>query len=393
MDHGPQFLLLDLFTIFLAAKLVGEIFERLYLPAVLGEILAGVILGPFALGWIHPTDSIESIAEIGAIFVLFNAGLETNPGDLIQVGRTALLVALAGILFPFVLGFGYMKLIGDTTTEAIFVGAAMVATSVGITARVLGDLNVLSSQLAKIILGAAVFDDILGMVMLAVVAGLASAGGVDWFRMGVLLGEAVAFAVFMIFVAPRIVHRVHGGVEKLSTRNAPLILALVVCLLLSWLSMKIGMAAIIGAFFAGLMFADVAPRWNLLPQAHAINEFLAPFFFFSIGSRLDIGLFKGPVLVTAGVISVLAIFSKVVGCGLPMLSKGWHSVFAVGVGMMPRGEVALIVALAGLNAGIVTQQTYAIVVFMAAVTTILAPPALRVIFRAERELAAQTQSN
>ena len=153
------------------------------------------------------------------------------------------------------------------------------------------------------------------------------------------------------------------------------------------------MAAIIGAFFAGLMFADVAPRWNLLPQAHAINEFLAPFFFFSIGSRLDIGLFKGPVLVTAGVISVLAILSKVVGCGLPMLSKGWHSVFAVGVGMMPRGEVALIVALAGLNAGIVTQQTYAIVVFMAAVTTILAPPALRVIFRAERELAAQTQSN
>ena len=393
MDHGPQFLLLDLFTIFLAAKLVGEIFERLYLPAVLGEILAGVILGPFALGWIHPTDSIESIAEIGAIFVLFNAGLETNPGDLIQVGRTALLVALAGILFPFVLGFGYMKLIGDATTEAIFVGAAMVATSVGITARVLGDLNVLSSQLAKIILGAAVFDDILGMVMLAVVAGLASAGGVDWLRMGVLLGEAVAFAVFMIFVAPRIVHRVHVGVEKLSTRNAPLILALVVCLLLSWLSMKIGMAAIIGAFFAGLMFADVAPRWNLLPQAHAINEFLAPFFFFSIGSRLDIGLFKGPVLVTAGVISVLAILSKVVGCGLPMLSKGWHSVFAVGVGMMPRGEVALIVALAGLNAGIVTQQTYAIVVFMAAVTTILAPPALRVIFRAERELAAQAQSN
>ncbi len=389
MDHGPQTLLLELFAIFLAAKVVGELFERVQLPAVLGEILAGVVLGPFALGWIHPSDTMESIAEMGAIFVLFNAGLETSPGDLIRVGRTALLVALAGILIPFVLGFGYMKLIGDATTEAIFVGAAMVATSLGITARVLGDLNVLSSQLAKIILGAAVFDDILGMVILAVVAGLASAGGVDWLRMGILLGEAVAFALFMIFVAPRIVRRVHAGVEQLSTRDAPLVFALIICLLLSWMSVKIGMAAIIGAFFAGLMFADFAPRWNLLPKAHAINEFLAPFFFFSIGARLDVGLFKGPVLVTATVISALAILSKVVGCGLPMASKGWHSFLTVGVGMMPRGEVALIVALAGLNAQIVTQTTYAIVVFMTAVTTILAPPALRYLFRPERESAAR----
>ncbi|MBI1739275.1 MAG: cation:proton antiporter [Acidobacteriales bacterium] len=391
--HGPQTLLLELFVIFLAAKVVGELFERLRLPAVLGEILAGVVIGPYALGWIHPSDTIESIAEMGAIFVLFNAGLETSPADLIRVGRTALQVALAGILFPFVLGFGYMKLIGDPTTEAIFVGAAMVATSVGITARVLGDLNVLSSELAKVILGAAVFDDILGMVMLAVVAGLASAGGVDWLRMGILLGEAVTFALFMIFVAPRIVRRMHAGVERLSTRNAPLIFALIICLLLSWLSVKIGMAAIIGAFFAGLMFADFAPRWNLLPKAHAINEFLAPFFFFSIGTRLDVGLFKGPVLLTAVVISVLAIFSKVVGCGLPMSKRGWHSFLAVGVGMMPRGEVALIVALAGLSAQIVTQTTYAIVVFMTAVTTVLAPLALRYLFRPERASAALTAAS
>jgi Kef-type K+ transport system membrane component KefB len=393
MDHGPQTLLLELFTIFLAAKVVGELFERLRLPAVLGEILAGVVIGPYALGWIHPSATIESIAEMGAIFVLFNAGLETSPGDLIRVGRTALLVALAGILFPFVLGFGYMKLIGDPTTEAIFVGAAMVATSVGITARVLGDLNVLSSELAKVILGAAVFDDILGMVMLAVVAGLASTGGVNWLRLGILLGEAVAFALFMIFVAPRIVRRMHAGVEQLSTRNAPLIFALIICLLLSWLSVKIGMAAIIGAFFAGLMFADFAPRWNLLPKAHAINEFLAPFFFFSIGTRLDVGLFKGPVLLTAVVISGLAIFSKVVGCGLPMAKKGWHSFLVVGVGMMPRGEVALIVALAGLSAQIVTQTTYAIVVFMTAVTTVLAPLALRYLFQPERESAARTAAS
>lgn len=387
MEHSSQILLWELFAIFLAAKVIGEIFERVHLPAVLGEILAGVLLGPYALGWIHPSDTITSIAEMGAIFVLFNAGLETSPGDLIRVGRTALLVALAGILVPFVLGFGYMKLIGDVTTEAIFVGAAMVATSVGITARVLGDLDVLSSQLAKVIMGAAVFDDILGMVILAVVAGLASAGGVDWLRMGVVLGEAVAFAVFTIFVAPHIVRSVQSGLEKFSTRNAPLVFSLIVCLSLSWLSAKIGMAAIIGAFFAGLMFADFAPKWNLVPRAHAINELLAPFFFFSIGARLDVRLFSGSVLTTALVVSFLAILSKVLGCGLPMLKKGWHPFLAVGIGMMPRGEVALIVALAGLSAGIVTQRTYAVVVFMTALTTLLAPPALRILFRPEREEA------
>lgn len=383
MDPGPQTLLLELFAIFLAAKVVGEIFEQLRLPAVLGEILAGIILGPYALNWIPTSDTIHSIAEIGAIFVLFHAGLETSPGDLIRVGRTALLVAVAGVVVPFALGFGYMKLTGDPTTEAIFVGAAMVATSVGITARVLADLNVLSSTLAKVILGAAVFDDILGMVLLAVVAGLASSGGVEWLHLGIVVVEAAAFALFMIFVAPRIVRRMQGGVERLSTQNAPLVVALALCLLLSWLALKIGMAAIIGAFFAGLMFADFAPRWGLLPKAHAINEFLGPYFFFSIGARLDIRLFTGSVLKTALVISLLAIVSKIAGCGLPLLARGWHSVLVVGVGMMPRGEVALIVALAGLNARLVSQSSYAIVVFMTAATTILAPPLLRVLFRRE----------
>ena len=389
MDQSQQFLAWELFIIFLAAKLVGALFERLRLPAVLGEILAGVLIGPYALGWIHPSITLESIAEIGAIFVLFDAGLETSPGDLIRVGRTALLVAVAGVLVPFVLGFGYMKLIGDQTKEAIFVGAAMVATSVGITARVLGDLNVLSSQLAKVILGAAVFDDILGMVILALVAGLARSGGVDWLRLGILLGESIGFTLFMILVAPRIVRRVQIRVEGLSLRDAPLSLALVVCLLLSWLTAKIGMAAIIGAFFAGLMFAEFAPRWNLNPKAQAINEFFAPFFFFSIGAKLDVKLFSGTVLETALVISLLAIVSKVAGCGLPMMKEGWHPALAVGFGMMPRGEVALIVALAGLSTAIVTQETYAVVVFMTGITTVLAPPALRILFRPERQEAVR----
>ena len=382
MPHGPEALLLELFAIFVTAKVVGEVFERLRLPAVLGEILAGILVGPYALGWVIPSDTIYSVAEIGAIFVLFSAGLETSPRDLIRLGRQSLLVAAGGIVVPFILGFAYMKLRGDVSTEAIFVGAAMVATSVGITARVLGDLHVLSARNAKIILGAAVFDDILGMVLLAVVAGLAG-NGLQWMHLGVLIGEAVAFAIFMIFVAPRIVRRIQPGVEHLSTANASLVLALAICLFLSWLASSIGMAAIIGAFFAGLMFADYAPEWNLLPRVAGITEFLAPFFFFAIGSRLNVQLFTGNILIAATIISILAIVSKLVGCGLPLYKEGWNSVLQVGVGMMPRGEVALIVALVGLQSQIVTQSTYAIVVFMTAVTTLVAPPLLRILFREE----------
>jgi Kef-type K+ transport system membrane component KefB len=284
---------------------------------------------------------------------------------------------------PFGLGFAYMRWLGDPSTEAVFVGAAMVATSVGITARVLGDLGVLSTRNAKIILGAAVFDDILGMVLLAVVAGLASPQGLEWIHLVVLIAEAGTFALFMIFVAPRLVRRMEPRMERFSTHDASFIVALALCLFLSWLSAKIGMAAIIGAFFAGLMFADYAPRLNLLPRVSSITEFLAPYFFFAIGARLNIRLFTREVLAAAVVISVLAIISKVIGCGLPLLREGWQNALRVGVGMMPRGEVALIVALVGLQSKIVTESTYAIVVFMTAVTTILAPPLLRLLFHGE----------
>jgi Kef-type K+ transport system membrane component KefB len=209
---------------------------------------------------------------------------------------------------------------------------------------------------------------------------MASPQGLEWVHLGVLVVEATMFALFMIFVAPRVVSRIQPRVEKLSTHNAPLIVALVLCLFLSWVSSTIGMAAIIGAFFAGMMFADYAPQWNLLPRVHGITEFLAPYFFFAIGSRLDVHLFTGNVLIVAIIISILAIVSKLAGCGLPLLRDGWREVLQVGVGMMPRGEVALIVALVGLQSQIVTRQTYAIVVFMTAVTTLLAPPALRYLY-------------
>lgn len=389
MSHASDPLLLELFAIFVCAKLCGELFEQLSLPAVLGEILAGVILGPYAIGFVSPGPTTLSIAELGAIFLLFTVGLEIHPKELIRVGQVSLRVAVAGIVVPFALGFLYMRFAeGHSAHESTFVAAAMVATSVGITARVMGDMHALHTRVAKIILGAAVFDDILGMVLLAVVAGLASAAGIQWVQLLVLLLEAVAFALFMIFIGPKVIQRLRPGVERMSTQNAPLILALAICLGLSVAAERIGMAAIVGAFFAGLVFAEYSPEWNLQPRVNAINEFLAPYFFFTMGARLDLRVFSREVLAASVVISVLAILAKVVGCGLPVLREGWSTALKVGVGMTPRGEVALIVALMGLQMNMISQPVYAIVIFMTAATTLLAPPFLRFLFREEARQAA-----
>jgi Kef-type K+ transport system membrane component KefB len=383
MSHGTDTLLLQLFTIFVCAKICGEVFERLSLPAVVGEILAGVLLGPYAANIIDPSDTIISLAEIGAIFLLFTVGLETSPHELIRIGRRSLNVAIAGIVLPFCCGLLYLKLRNEPTHEAVFIAAAMVATSVGITARVLQDLHVLKSRPAQIILGAAVFDDILGMVLLAIVVSVSSGTGVHWVHLAVVIAEAVGFAVFMIYFGPGVVGRMRPGLQRLSTRDAPLMLALATCLLLSVAATKIGMAAIIGAFFAGLIFSDYSPEWGLRLRVHGINEFLAPFFFFTMGARLDIHVFRGGVFVVAVIISVMALVSKVIGCGLPMLKEGWRIALKVGVGMTPRGEVALIVALIGLQMNMVSERAYAIVIFMTAVSTLIPPPLLRYLFRDE----------
>lgn len=380
--HSADPFLFQLFLIFVWAKLCGEVFERLTFPAVLGEILAGVIIGPYGAGLVVPSDSIYAVAGIGAIFLLFTVGLQTPPKDLVQVGQTSLYVALAGITVPFICGFSYMIMARHTPAEATFVAAAMVATSVGITARVLDDLHLLKTPPARIILGAAVFDDILGMILLGVVVGLVtSAGASKWVQLVVTSLEAVGFALVMLFYAPRVVRRMEPGVKRMSTRDAPLVIALAICLGLSFAAAKIGMAAIIGAFFAGLAFAEYSPSWNLGPRAFAINEFLAPFFFFSMGARLNIGVFDRHFVFSAIVISVLAFVSKLVGCGLPVLNQGWRTAAKVGVGMVPRGEVGLIVALAGLQAGVISERAYALVIFMTGATTLVAPSLIKLVFR------------
>jgi len=382
MHAGDPFLF-QLFFIFVWAKLFGEVFERLHLPAVLGEILAGVVVGPFGAAFVVPDDAIYSIAEIGAIFLLFTVGLETQPKDLLSVGRTSLYVALAGIAVPFLFGFSYMMVRHGSAHEAVFVAAAMVATSVGITARVLGDLHVLQTLPARIILGAAVFDDILGMILLGVVVGLVSTTALPWAQLTITSIEAIGFALLMMFYAPRVVRRMEPGLERMSTQDAPLVIALAICLGLSYGAVKIGMAAIIGAFFAGLAFAEYSPRWNLRPRALAINEFLAPFFFFSMGARLNLHVFDRKLIISAIVISLLAFISKLVGCGLPVLKSGWRNALKVGVGMVPRGEVGLIVALVGLQMNIISPAAYALVIIMTGVTTLVAPPVLKLLFRSD----------
>jgi len=380
MPHGSDSLLLQLFTIFVWAKVFGELFERMSVPAVLGEILAGVVLGPYATRFILPGDTIYSIAEIGAVFLLFTIGLETSPSDLIRVGRISIMVALAGVVLPFAAGFLFLRAQHEATREAVFVAAAMVATSVGITARVLRDLKAHKSRSAQIILGAAVFDDILGMLLLGVLVSTVRGGGIQWLHLGLVSAEAIAFAFFMIFVAPKVVDRLELGIEGMQTHDAPLVLALALCLGLSVAATHIGMAAIIGAFFAGLAFADYSPRWNLEPRAQAINQFLVPFFFFTMGSRLDLSVFSRGVIVVGLMLSLLAIITKIAGCGLASWGEGWRGMLQVGVGMTPRGEVALIVALIGLQMGMISQRAYALVIMMTAITTIVPPPLLKVLF-------------
>jgi Kef-type K+ transport system membrane component KefB len=322
-------------------------------------------------------------------------GLETRPKELIRVGASALGVATAGMALPFLLGFAYMMLRHHPAHEATFIAAAMVATSVGITARVLDDLGVMQTRAAKIILGAAVFDDILGMVLLAVLISMVSSESIAWIQLTVLLVEAVGFALVMIFFAPRVIQRMRPGLERMETHNAPLILALAICLGLSVVAEKIGMAAIIGAFFAGLAFAEYAPEWNLVPRVSAINEFLAPFFFFIMGAKLNLSVFSRYVVLSAIVVSLLAIVSKLLGCGLPVIKEGWHTAAKVGVGMTPRGEVGLIVALIGLQMKMISEAAYAIVIFMTAATTLFAPITLRYLYRlkpAPREVEFESES-
>jgi Kef-type K+ transport system membrane component KefB len=402
-------LLYDLFVIFLAAKVAAEVFERLQQPPVIGELLAGALIGPHALGFIGKPDpglialfggdvaaaeeAVKAIyhlvAELGVIVLLFFVGLETRVADILRVGGRAALVAVLGVIAPFVLGFGLLgPLLGHPQIEAVFVGAAMVATSVGITARVLRDLGVIASVESRIILGAAVIDDILAMIILAIVAGLATTGSVSVLHVGAIAVQAVLFTVFVVLIGSGVVRRFGLRLNALRMDNAPFAVALLTMLGLAALSASIGLAAIIGAFLAGMVFAEANERFELEQQALPIYQFLVPFFFVITGSQVNWRLFlDGGILGLALAITGLALLTKLVGCGAAMLGYRWRSVAIVGVGMAPRGEVGLIVASLGLALGAIPSEVFGVVVIMSILTTLVVPPVLRWLYARDPECA------
>ena len=400
-------ILFDLFLVFLAAKVAAELFERLHQPPVIGELLAGAIIGPYALGWIGVPDQVlidafhgdvatateamalvtHVIGELSVVVLLFFVGLETRLSDILSVGGRASSVAVAGVILPFVLGYGlFAFVLGQPQVESVFLGAAMVATSVGITARVLRDLGVIASRASRIILGAAVIDDILGMIILAVVVGIAATGTVSLLSLATITGQAVVFTVVLVVVGSWVVRRYGLGLARLKMDNAPFAVALLAMLGLATLSAAIGLAAIIGAFLAGMVFAEAREHFELQRQALPIYQFLVPFFFVFTGAQVDLRLFlDGGVMGVALAVTALAIVGKLLGCGLAMLGNTTRQMMIVGVGMAPRGEVGLIVANLGLALGVVTGQVFNVVVVMSILTTIVVPPVLRLLYVGDPE--------
>ena len=382
-SHGTG-LMLTLFAMVAAAKLMAELFARIGQPPVVGEILAGVLIGPQLLGWVAPNEITAVLAELGVIFLMFSVGLETAPAAILKVGRRALIVGVLGIILPFVCGALLMRAFGGSVVESLFIGTALVATSVGITAKVLADLGLLDTQAARIILGAAVIDDILGLLVLAAVSSAAS-GSVNWAGIVTTGGLAIGFVAVIALVGAPIVTRAAPQFTRLKTGNADFAVAVCLCLGLAFAAASIGVAAIIGAFLGGLAMAEAAEgRKPLRQQVTGITDFLTPFFLVNIGMQLDLSVFTdGRTLALALALTAIAVVTKLIGCGLGAARLGLRGAMQVGVGMVPRGEVGIVVAQLGLALAVIDTRIFGAVLFMAIATTVIAPPLLRPLFRGD----------
>ena len=376
MENITQ-ILLSLLIIYASAKLIGEIFERVKQSAVVGEILAGVILGPQVLNLIGHSEIFQVLAEIGVIILLFTVGLHTKVEEIMRVGKSSLVVAILGVVFPFIFGYLYTLIVDHTTVEAMFIAAAMVATSVGITARVFADLGIIESKAARIILGAAVIDDVIGLVVLAIVTGLGK-GTLSLVKIGLITLEAVGFIIFLIIIGRRIVQRVVPRVARFRSKDAVFSLAILFCLFLSAVASYIDLAAIVGAFLAGMILSELNLEFNLSVKTESLYNFLVPFFFVILGTWVDLSIFNQPFLLwSALIITVFAVLGKLLGCGLGALNLGSKNALVVGFGMVPRGEVGMIIASIGLSMNAISSDLYTVIIFMVMVTTLMTPPILR----------------
>jgi Na+:H+ antiporter len=401
--------LLLIFVAFLAAKVGGEIMERLKMPAVTGELIAGVFLGPTLFNLITSEDSFfDILAQLGATFLLFSVGMETKLAELKRVGTVATSVAILGVVVPFILGYYVSMFLFASSIEAMFIGAALVATSVGITARVLEDLGMIHTMEAKVILGAAVVDDILGMIVLTLVSG-AALGEFSILAVLVVVGEALCFVAIVAILGTRIVRYASGKrdirqdktvggswaihystrafkrdswFEKLSQKQAPFVIILIVIFGLSAMASFVGLAAIIGAFFAGLIFSDTKETYELEQKFEPLNVLLVPFFFVVMGAKVDLRDIAG-VVPFAIIITVIAILGKLIGCSIGAASKGERSALIIGAGMVPRGEVGIVVAMIGYNMGTIALTTYSIIVLVSVATTLYAPFLIKAVIKTE----------
>jgi Kef-type K+ transport system membrane component KefB len=361
----------QIFIAFTVARLLGRLVARFGVPSVVGELLAGALLGPYLLGLVEP-DRLEAFSQLGVILLLFTAGLGTHIRELAEVKGTSIAVGIIGAALPFAAGFVVAIPFGYPITERLFVATALMATSVGITLRVLQELGYQKRKSTRIILAAAVIDDIFGLFVLTLVIGY-SHGKADLLEIGLLTLETVLFLGFFIFVGPKLINQLSATIARVSP-GLFFEVSVIVMLAVALLAQYIGLAAIVGAFLAGLVLAEVKQHHSLEERFRPLAWFFTPFFFVYVGAYIDFAAFAKPaVLLAVVVFTVVAIVSKYAGS----LGAAWHEgsriANEVGVGMIPRGEVGIVVAGIALAEGVVTADVYAEVLAMVVLTSFIAP--------------------
>ena len=373
--EASAFLLALVATIF-ATAVMGHAAQRIGQPAVLGELLAGVLLGGSLLGVLDPTTpAVQAFAEIGVLILLFEIGMHTDLRALRAVGSAALAVAAAGVIVPFVSGYVAMRAMGVPTLPSLVCGAALTATSVGISARVLSDLGLLETPDGQVVLGAAVIDDVIGLIILAVIAGLAGGDAISAGGVAKVTAVAVGFVAATLLVGARALPPLLRFAVKLESASAIGMIGLAVALLLAWLADVAGSAMIIGAFAAGVVLHPTPQRAQIEEKVKTLGYLFVPIFFASVGASVELrALFDPQALRIGGVLLLLGIAGKIVaGYAAP-----WHAgnKLLIGVAMVPRGEVGLIFAQLGLAAAAITAGEFGAVMLMVLGTTLVTPPAL-----------------
>jgi len=381
----PQFLL-SLIVIYGSARLFGELAVRLGQSAVLGELLAGVLVGGSVLGWVEPTETLKLMGEIGVILLLFEIGLESDLQAFLKVGWSASAVATIGVVTPFALGYGLAAMLNMTPLQAVFVGATLAATSIAVSARTLDDLGRLTSVEGNIILGAAVLDDILGLIILSVVVGLAHTGSVSWLDAGQTAGVAVLFLVGAIVLGGRYAHWFGSLVGWMRHRGRLIVAAVTFALALGYAGTLVHLAPLIGAFAAGLILARAEHQIHLGEHIKPVADIFVPIFFVLTGAAVDLGSLNPfseqnwPVLLLTGGLTVAAILGKLLA-GLGAREARVNR-WVIGAGMLPRGEVGLIFAGVGLTSAIISTAEYGAILVVVAITTLLSPLLLKWFFKA-----------